>query len=100
MTSKNLIASTAHEAFEQYQKCKKARGQEFEKESKQLDNAVKMSQVVSDMANIQLKQLALTGFLPDENILVDDTEIKMVNAKRNLIKPQEKQNFLNEFIQK
>lgn len=96
MSSKNLIASMANDIYDQWQKCKTAKGNDFDRESHRLDDACKGGQAISALANVQLKQLVLTGFLPDENILVDANEVKLINAKRNLASSN-KQNFLDEF---
>lgn len=97
--SKNLISAMAHEAYEQWMVCKTARGSDLDKELKRLEGCKMAGETVSAMAERQIEILRNTGFIPDDNILIDHDEVKLVNSKRNLaIQPKKKQNLLDEFV--
>lgn len=97
--SKNLIAAMAYDIYDQWEKCKTARGADLDKESQRLNDACKAGQGITELANVQLKQLYATGFLPDENILIDKDETKLVNAKRSVEKKVPgSRGLLDEFV--
>lgn len=96
--SKNLISAMAHEAYEQWLICKTARGSDLEKELKRLEGCKMAGETVSSMAERQIEILRNTGFIPDDNILIDRDEAMLVNAKRNLSRQQNKQSLLDEFV--
>lgn len=98
--SKNLIASMANDLYDQWQICKSARGGEFDREFKRLQAASMANEGICRDAEIQLRQLDMTGFLPDENVLVDSDEVKLINAKRNLLPKNSAKNLLDEFVRK
>lgn len=96
--SKNLIAATAEDLYEQIQKIKTAKGAELDREAKRMEAIAIGAEGIGNMADKQIKILYATGFLPDENILIDKDETKLVNAKRNLLpKPGNKGLLMSEF---
>lgn len=100
--SKNLISAMANEAYEQWLICKTARGSDLEKELKRLEGCKMAGETVSSMAERQIEVLKATGFIPDDNILIDHDEVKLVNSKRNLAVDSKKKTglLLDEFVKK
>ena len=89
----------AHDLYDQWEKCKTAKGKEREYEAFTLEQAYKAANGLKGMAEIQLEQLRLTGFLPDENMLLDGDEVKLINAKRNVTtRHKTNQPLLDEFV--
>lgn len=92
--SKNLLYETAHLLVDQMKKVTSARGSELDREATRLDSISRGAEALSELADKQIKVLYATGFLPDANILVDNDEAKLVNAKRNLLNPKQNKGLL------
>lgn len=84
--STNLLNEAAHLLVDQMKKVTSAKGNDLEKEVMRLDSISKGASGLSELADKQIKVLYATGFLPDENILVNKDEAKLVNAKRSVDK--------------
>lgn len=100
--SRNLISLMACEAVEQWLVCKTSKGNDFDREIKRLEACKMACESVAKMAEQQIEVLRNTGFIPDDNILIDQDEVKLVNAKRNLTVENRKKsvNLLDEFVKK
>lgn len=98
--SKNLIAATANDLYDQIQKVKTAKGADLDREVTRMGSMSTGATGIALMADKQIQILRETGFLPDDNVLIDRDETKLVNAKRNLAAPKPKSSrmSLDEFI--